>query len=315
MALSNDTMSSNRASALLAHCGHSTGVHPLELPARKAARYVEELIKGWRSGRVRPISRTEVQSFKTVDGERLWTDGDVRQIEELGKELYPIVPEVLEEASIFVWREKPWEVVKEAAQVYSGSLLGEEEVDAGPRLWIMPPFIGRGPQWTGVLFIPVHNGSAGRAVSLVWFISPAAAPYRPTHAITTDFYGVGEKVVCHGRPEESIGPLMLAATAFLKTKVARVTLQSSNRKRKKRAAKISSVERVRVVHLRTFEEIAASRAVNGRRPPRAHWVGLPGGFPRKYASGDVIWIEPYARGVGDPATDNTARSQVIDVCR
>jgi hypothetical protein len=51
-----------------------------------------------------------MDSFKMLDGSNFWTDNDIRQIEELGEELYPIVPEVLEEASIFVWREKPWEL-------------------------------------------------------------------------------------------------------------------------------------------------------------------------------------------------------------
>ncbi len=305
-------------SPMVAHCGHRglPGIPPRGLPARKAGRYVEELINGWRSGRVGPITRRQIDSFKKVDGSKLWSGEDIHQIEELGKEVYPIVPEVLEEAAIFVWREKPWELVKEAATVYSGSLMRDEEIDSGPRLWIIPPFTDRGPQWTGILFIPVCNGPTSRAVCLVWFISSTASPYRPLAAITTDFFAVGKKVICHGRPEDSIGPLMLAATAFLRTKAARIDRQPSNRKRKKkRVARLDPTDRVRVVHLRTFEEISSSRIVDGRRPPRAHWVGLPAGFPRKYASGDVAWIEPYTRGAGDPVAGNQARFLVGDVCR
>lgn len=280
-------------------------------------RYVKFALDGIRSGRLAIGDPRDIR--KDMAGA---SEGYVVSLLELCGYVEPLLLPALEKAKVFGWTDDAWALMQESVPACCGAT-----VDAGdtpwPELWIVPPRPDhRVSAATGILWIPVDEGDNHRAVLAVLLLAPADSPYRPVAVLPVE--GILHGQVVPDSPvdffgntmqaSDSLPALLAAGTAFLRSKVARVNARKSGAKGKRRD---KARRETSVVYLRQFEELEErARTKSGRRSPRAHWVGLPAGFPRRRPGGapGMIWVDPFVRGLGfapDHGTPSSTRRVAI----
>lgn len=263
-------------------------------------RYVNFALDGLRSGRLAIGNPDTIRKDMAGASEEY-----VVSLLEFCDYVEPFLLPALEKAKVFGWTDDAWALMRESVPACCGAT-----VDAGdtpwPELWIVPPRPDHQvAAATGILWIPVDEGGH-RAVLAVLLLAPADSPHRPVAVLPVE--GVLHGQAVPARPVDFFGhamqaadslPALLAAgTAFLRSKVARVHARRSGARGKRRD---SASRETSVVYLRRFEELEEqARSKSGRRSPRAHWVGLPAGFPRRRPGGapGMVWVDPFVRGLG-----------------
>lgn len=267
------------------------------LNARAARKYADRLPSAWTHG---SLGLPADAWFKGLDAD---------YNRQLCKDIAPVILAAMTECRVLTWTPETWNIMRDFTIVYEGSSIGDPStlIDF-PELWIVPVNPNhKHTAKTGILWIPALDTTSGKAgIMVTWLVSHRDNPYRPTTVIPIGTIWEGMKVGSHELgicPRHAPEGILLAARAFMSSKAVRIdahiihsTAKIKKRKRQKIAARSCSV-----VYLRQFEELERlhmeSTGVK-RKPPRAHWVGLPGGFPRRLHTGKVRWISPFVRGSG-----------------